>query len=277
MIYDDRACGLGEGPLWHPVLHELFWFDINACTLHSKAKSWSFDLSVSAAGWIDENTLLIASESGLHRFDINSGVLKDAFVHIEANTPTTRSNDGRADPWGGFWLGTMGFQAQAKAGAIYRYYKGELRKLVSDVTISNAICFTPNRSHAHYTDTPTKQIMRVALDPASGWPIEDAKVWLDLNDANLSPDGAVIDADGTFWVALWGAGRVNGYAPVGTLIASHKIDGLHTTCPAFGGDHLGDMFITSATQGIAGKLKNNGKTFRLPKIGKGQKEHQVIL
>lgn len=277
MIFDERACGLGEGPLWHPLRGELFWFDINARTLHSKAKSWAFDLSVSAEGWIDENTLLIASEIGLHRFDIPSGVLDDTFVHIETDNPTTRSNDGRADPWGGFWIGTMGFQAQTNAGAIYRYYKGELRKLVSDVTISNAICFTPDRGFAHYTDTVTKQIMRVSLDPATGWPEGDAKVWLDLNDANLSPDGAVVDAGGTLWVALWGAGCVNGYAADGTLIASHKVDGLHSTCPAFGGDGLNDMFITSATDGIAGELNNNGKTFRLPNIGKGQQEHQVIL
>jgi sugar lactone lactonase YvrE len=277
MIFDERVCGLGEGPLWHPTRQELFWFDINARKLHSKAQTWDFDLSVSAAGWIDESTLLIASEIGLHRFDITNSALSDPIVHIETDNPTTRSNDGRVDPWGGFWIGTMGFNAEPNAGAIYRFYKGELRVIATDITIPNAICFAVDATFANYTDTVTKQIMRVTLDPETGWPDAEAKVWLDLNEANVNPDGAVIDANGTLWVALWGSFCVNGYAPDGTLVASHEVGGRHTTCPAFGGSELNDMFVTSATDGIRGELGDNGKTFILHGIGKGQKEHQVIL
>ena len=277
MIFDERACALGEGPLWHPLRGELFWFDILARTLHSKARSWTFDLTVSAAGWIDKNTLLIASEVGLHRFDLETGTLSDAIVEIEANQSQTRSNDGRADPWGGFWIGTMGFEAEPKAGAIYRYAQGTLRKLVADVTISNAICFTPDRKFAHYTDTATKKIMRVPLDPITGWPSGDAQLWLDLGDAGLNPDGAIVDAQGLFWVALWGARGVNVYDADAKLIESHKVTGLHTTCPAFGGAELADLYLTSATQGIENPKGDHGKTFCLTGVGKGQKEHQVIL
>lgn len=87
MIFDDRVCALGEGPLWHPQRGALYWFDIHAKTLHSKAKSWTFDLSVSAAGWIDEHTLLIASQIGLHRFNITDGTLSEPLVSIEAVMP----------------------------------------------------------------------------------------------------------------------------------------------------------------------------------------------
>lgn len=277
MIFDERACGLGEGPLWHPLRQELFWFDINARKLHSKAQTWEFAQSVSAAGWIDETTLLVASEIGLHRFDIETGILSDPIIAIEADNPVTRSNDGRADPWGGFWIGTMGYDAEAKAGAIYRYFKGELRKLVTNVTISNAICFTTDRKFAHYTDTVTKQIMRVALDPVTGWPNAPAQIWLDLSNDDLNPDGAIVDAAGSLWLALWGAGCVNTYGPDATLIASHKVDGKHTTCPAFGGADLNDLYVTTATQAIKGALDDNGKTFVLKDVGKGQSEHQVIL
>ena len=277
MIFDDRPCSLGEGPLWHPARGELFWFDINARTLHSKAQSWTFDLSVSAAGWIDDARLLIASEIGLHRFDIASGTLSEPIVAIENYDSTTRSNDGRADPWGGFWIGTMGFNAEPAAGAIYRFFRGEVRKLVSDVTISNAICFSPDRAYAHYTDTVTKQIMRAPLDPETGWPNGAAQIWLDLNEADLSPDGAIIDADGNFCVALWGAGCVNTYTQDGTLLASHPVAGKHATCPAFGGADLSDLYVTSATEGIDGPLGENGMIFCLKGIGRGQKEHQVIL
>ena len=277
MIFDERSCWLGEGPLWHPLRQELFWFDINARKLHTKAQTWDFDLSVSAAGWMDAQTLLLASEVGLHEFDITSGTLSAPLVKIEAENAITRSNDGRTAPWGGFWIGTMGFNAEPQAGAIYRFYKGELRVIAPDITIPNAICFAPDASFANFTDTVTKQLMRVTLDPNTGWPNADPELWRDLTEENVNPDGAVIDAQGTLWVALWGSSCVNGYAADGTLLASHKVGGQHTTCTAFGGADLSDMYVTSATEGIRGETDDNGKTFILQGVGKGQKEHQVIL
>ena len=138
-LFDARTCALGEGPLWHPERGQLFWFDILGKTLLSrqgdKTLSWRFDECVSAAGWIDRDTLLVASETALWRFDLN-GAERSLVVPLEADQPLTRSNDGRADPWGGFWIGTMGFNAERGAGAIYRYYKGALRQLFAEITIS---------------------------------------------------------------------------------------------------------------------------------------------
>ena len=91
-------------------------------------KSWDFSEHVSAAGWVDHDTLLIASETGLWRFSLTTG-RKDLVVALEADNPITRSNDGRADPWGGFWIGTMGKRAEPGAGAIYRFWQGALRRL----------------------------------------------------------------------------------------------------------------------------------------------------
>ncbi len=155
-IFDHTPCKLGEGPLWHPLRNELFWFDIIGKTLFCRGndatKSWKFSEHVSVAGWIDENTLLVASETALLRFEIESG--KSEIVHLlEADNPITRSNDGRADPWGGFWIGTMGKNAEREAGAIYRFFHGELRVLYPRITISNAICFAPGGRFAYFADT----------------------------------------------------------------------------------------------------------------------------
>lgn len=276
-VFDARACSLGEGPLWHPKRRELFWFDINARRLHSAAQSWQFDLSVSAAGWISADALLIASEKGLHRFDVPAGTLGDPLVDIEADQPDTRSNDGRADPWGGFWIGTMGFHAEPHAGAIYRYYRGEVHKVARDITISNAICFDPQRRFANYTDTAARKIMRVDLDPPTGAPVGEARVWLDLTQTDLAPDGAVLDAQGNLWLACWGAGAVVVFDPHAREIARHHVAGVHTTCPAFGGADLSDLYVTSATEGLPAPLNDNGKTFVIKNAGRGQAEHQVIL
>ncbi|MDZ4096360.1 MAG: SMP-30/gluconolactonase/LRE family protein, partial [Paracoccaceae bacterium] len=163
-VFDDRRCELGEGALWHPICEQLFWFDIIGKRLLTRsatgAQEWQFGEHVSAAGWIDRNTLLIASESALSRFTLSTGA-SVLVCPLEADNPKTRSNDGRADPQGGFWIGTMGKAAEPGAGAIYRYYKNELRCLFSKITISNAICFTENGKTAHFCDTATARVMRV--------------------------------------------------------------------------------------------------------------------
>ncbi|MDP5085117.1 MAG: SMP-30/gluconolactonase/LRE family protein [Yoonia sp.] len=273
MIYDDTQCELGEGPLWHPTRKELFWFDILGKRLHRKGQLWQFEDYVSAAGWLDQNTLLIATSNALRHFDITTGD-HQVIVPLEADNPVTRSNDGRADPQGGFWIGTMGINAEVGAGAIYRYYKGELRRLFAPITISNAICFAPDGRTAYFTDTPTQKIMRVALD-AQGWPVGDPVLHIDLAGTDFRPDGAVVDASGNLWNAQWGMGRVAGYDPEGQFIESFSFAGRQTSCPAFGGDDFSTLFCTSAAVGLSGG--DQGKTFCVQTRYTGQAEHRVIL
>ncbi len=277
-IFDDTNCELGEGPLWHPLRNELFWFDILGMKLHSKGTgettTWQFDEHVSAAGWIDEKTLLIASETCLAKFDIESG--ESEFVcALEADNPATRSNDGRADPWGGFWIGTMGKEAEHQAGAIYRYYRGELRMLFPNITITNAICFTPDRKFAYYTDTRTSIVMRQALDNVNGWPVGEPEVYIDFTDTDFHPDGAVCDVDGYFWNAQWGTGRVARFAPDGSFVSEVKFTAPQTTCPAFGGPDMKTLMVTSAAVGTEGD--DVGRTFSVEVDVAGPAEPQVIL
>ena len=280
MIHDARVCALGEGPLWHPTRGELFWFDILGQRLLADGREWLFDSYVSAAGWVDDSTLLFASDRALSRFDIESGE-HDIVCPLEADNPITRSNDGRADPWGGFWIGTMGINGEKDAGAIYRYYKGELRTLFAPITISNAICFSPDGDYAYFTDTPTQNIMRVKLAEPDGWPAGEPELWLDLSNTDWRPDGAVVDEKGKFWNAQWGGFRVACYSPDGKFLHATAIPAGQSSCPAFGGADLNQLFCTSAATGLSeddlAKQPDAGKTFVTPVDAKGQREHQVIL
>lgn len=278
-VFDATVCELGEGPLWHPEAKCLYWFDILGCRLYrrigDKLDHWDFDEHVSAAGWVDATRLIVASETALQVFDTATGD-SEFLCGLESDNEVTRSNDGRADPNGGFWIGTMGKNAEAGAGAIYRYFDGQVRKLFGGITISNAISFHPDGKSACYTDTPKRKIMRVALDD-DGWPEGKPSLYLDLADAPGGPDGAVFGADGTFWVALWGAGCVAGYAPDGTEVARFEAPALHMTCPAFGGDDLRTLFATTATQGRDTPTEADGATFTWDTAHQGQPEHRVIL
>lgn len=282
-VFDDRPCTLGEGPLWHPERQQLFWFDILEQTLMTRTAagpgSWTFDECVSAAGWVDHDTLLIASETALWTFDLRNGQ-RERIVPLEADNPVTRSNDGRADPFGGFWIGSMGKEMEPGVGSIHRYYRGELRKLYDGITVSNSICFAPDGGFAHFSDTPTNQVMKQALD-ADGWPVGAPEVFLDLRADRLNPDGAVIAADGTYWVALWGASQLAAYAPDGKFVQAIDLPARHVTCPAFGGDALSTLYCTSARMGLNEALiadqPTNGMVFSMAVGMAGQPEHRVLL
>jgi sugar lactone lactonase YvrE len=272
---NDIRCELGEGAFWHPERQEFFWFDITGRKLHSLARSWDFAEMPSAMGWVSRAEAVIATETRLMLFDLATGKGR-TLCALEADNPVTRSNDGRADPQGGFWIGTMGKRAEKGAGAIWRYHKGELRCLFPGITIPNAICFAPDGQSACFTDTPTRRVMRVALG-ADGWPVGTPQVWLDLTAEGLNPDGAVFGADGSFWVAQWGAGRVAGYAPDGGFIGAVAFPAPHTSCPAFGGAGLDRLYCTTAREGRQTPHDLDGATFAAPAPVQGMPEHRVRL
>lgn len=282
-VFDHRVCALGEGPLWHPLRKQLFWFDILGSKMLSQTadgpKDWDFDEMVSAAAWVDQETLLLASETALSTFNLATCACETVAL-LEADNPVTRSNDGRADPMGGFWIGTMGKAAEAGAGAIYRLYKGELRQLVPNLSIPNAICFAPDGRHAYFTDTPTRIVKRVALD-AQGWPCAEPEPFLVLRSEGLNPDGAVVDAAGNLWLALWGAARLIVVDPQGHRLRSITLAAPQATCPAFGGEDLSMLFCTSATQGMPAAAlaahPDAGKVFTMDTGAKGLAEPQVLL
>jgi sugar lactone lactonase YvrE len=278
-IFDARHCRLGEGPLWHPVRRQLFWFDILAGRLLSikgnQELAWDFGECVSAAAWVDVDRLLVASETALLLFDIQTDA-RTVVTLLEADNPATRSNDGRADRQGGFWIGTMGKKAERGAGAIYRYHKGEVRLLFPDWTIPNAICFSPDGRTAYFADTATGVIHSLALDQ-EGWPVGAPNVFVDLSIQGLSPDGAVIDAEGYLWNAQWGAARIARYDPAGRLVELVDLPATNASCPAFGGPDLGTLFVTSARVEIDSPTVADGRVYAIDHAGAGLSEPKVIL
>lgn len=275
--YDDRPCALGEGAFWHPLRGQFFWFDILAGRLLSRQgdepREWRIGCMASAAGWVDRDRLMIGTEAGLALLDLRSGGLAPV---AQIGDGTTRSNDGRADRQGGFWISAMGRGAEAGAGAIWRWHRGELRQIAAGITIPNAICFSPDGRLAHYADTARALVWRQPLD-AEGWPEGPAQPFLDLAPLGLDPDGAVIDSSGALCVACWGAGCVVRFAPGGRRLDTIAVGGRQASCPAFGGADMRDLLVTTALQDLAAPEPGDGLPWLVRAAVPGLAEPQVLM
>ena len=253
-LFVDSRCELGEGPFWHPLLKRLFWFDILNSTLLSADEAgnmvdrFTFKDFVSAAGVIDQDRLLIAQAGALLEFSL-SGDSSRVIAELEADKPGNRTNDGRVDRTGGLWVGTMSRRGgqDTGAGALYRYRAGTLTTILTEQTIPNSTCFSPDGTIAYFADTMTGTIRKVATDRTTGLPVGE---WGHFASAEGrgGPDGAVTDAEGYVWSARWGASCVVRHAPDGSIDRIVDLPVSRVTCPAFGGDDLRTLYITSARE-----------------------------
>lgn len=283
---DTPASMLGEGPTYDPHTGRAWWFDIvgrklleyklatDAVTVHELPEMSS------VLARVDDTRQIIATETGLHLRHVATGEL-DLATPIEAGNTATRSNDGRVHQSGAMWVGTMGKKAEKEAGAIYHVARGVVTKLFADITIPNAICFSPDGALAYFTDTATALLMRVTVDPATGLPTGTPEVFYDHSGGDGGLDGAVCDAHGTIWNARWGAGCVDAYAPDGTRIRSLKVPAGLTTCPAFVGENCDRLLVTSARENLSADQlaadPDAGSTFLLDRPVKGRFEPDYIL
>lgn len=285
-ILNAPACELGEGPSYDPRSETAWWFDI----LGKRLFEWrlgtdavlSHDLPVmgSVVARVDAERQVLATETGLQLRDLKTGALTP-LTPLEADNAATRSNDGRVHPCGAMWIGTMGKQAEPGAGAIYHVARGTVTRLYPDITIPNAICFSPDGATAYFTDTTSAKLMRVAIDPATALPLSEPTVFYDHSGGDGGLDGAVCDADGVIWNARWGAGCIDAYSPGGQRLKSLAVPASQASCPAFIGTNADRLLVTSAREGLSSAALADdpeaGKTFVLNQPVKGRFEPDYIL
>lgn len=249
-VLREMTCELGEGPLWDG--EHLWFFDILGRMLYRLSsdartlESWEGERMATAAARTTGNGILVATETDLMLFDPDAQS-STSICPLEADNPDTRSNDGRADRHGGFWVGTMGKGHEPEAGAIYRYYQGELRCLRRGVTIPNAICFSPDGREAYFADSALGEIYHWMLGP-DGWPVGAPSLHYRVEEEGAAPDGAVIDEQGSMWVAIWGGSRVQRIDHNGIAREAVQLPVSRVSCPALTGD--GRLFVTTAREGM---------------------------
>ncbi len=252
----DCADALGEGVLWRASDHTVWWTDIQGSRLHrlcwrrKTLETFATPERLCSFGFIEgrDDILLAAFETGFAVFEPESG---DAFWrHKPADLrPGLRLNDGRADPAGRFWAGSMTERRLEEGappdGKLYRLDEdGRARAVLGGVHISNGLCWSPDGRRIYFADSLLGEIRRADFDALTG---ECGPFSLFAKFENGSPDGAVVDAEGRLWTALWGAGRVACLSEDGAETYSLAIPAPQPTCPAFGNeDGRLLLFVTSA-------------------------------
>jgi len=248
----DAKATLGEGALWHPIEQKLYWVDIEGKTLHiydpatGQDRLLSTGQKVGTVVPIRGGGALVALQDGVHKINTATGEME--FVVNAEKDPKIRYNDGKCDPAGRFWVGTMAGNQQA---ALYRVDgDGSIHQMLDKVTISNGIVWSADRKTMYYVDTPTQKVMAFDYDHDSG-EISRPRVAVEVPSDMGSPDGMTIDEEGKLWVAHWGGSCVARWDPMtGKLLQKITVPGPHTTSCAFGGENLDILYITTARQGL---------------------------
>ncbi|WOD41811.1 SMP-30/gluconolactonase/LRE family protein [Nodosilinea sp. E11] len=248
---------LGEGPLWDDTKQALYWVDILNHRVHIFEPSsgddchWDVGDVGSALALMAGDRLLVALGNRLGQLDLSSGTVETLHT-FDFEPPGTRFNDGKCDPQGRFWIGSMSPEHPGQA-ALYRYDPdGSVHTMETGLTISNGLGWSPDGSTFYLTDSPQRQIYAYRFDGATG-EISDRTVAIDLSDADeaIEPDGLAIDTDGNIWTALWDGGCVACFSPTGESLGRVTLPVPRPTCPSFGGPNHQTLYVTTASVGLS--------------------------
>jgi sugar lactone lactonase YvrE len=238
---------LGEGACWLADARELLRVDITAGLVHrwspvtGEQRTDRFDGEVGAAVPRAGGGLVVAIDRRLVLVDEDGA--QHALAEVEAGREGNRFNDCRADAAGRLWAGTMSKTREPGVAALYRVDPdGECRRVLSGLTISNGIAWSPAGDAMFHVDSTTQRIDRYDFDGELG----ERRDFAAVDPADGLPDGICADAEGGVWVSLFGGGALHRYDERGELSERVELPVTNPTCPAFGGDDLGTLFVTTA-------------------------------
>ena len=242
---------LGEGPVWDRRTGQLLWVDILAGEVHRfepvSGKDVKF-VTGQPVGFVVPRAsggVVVGLRDGLAVVDGDWEHL-EFLVEIEADDPGTRMNDGKCDPAGRLWAGTMDFGSGPGSGSLYRVNADwTVTKVLDGVSCSNGLGWSLDGRLMYYIDSGTNCVDVMDYDLVAG-NVSDRRHFVRIADSEGTPDGMTVDSEGFLWVAIWGGSAVRRYAPDGTLERVVTLPASQTSSCEFGGSELADLYITSA-------------------------------
>lgn len=249
-----HTCLLGEGPVWDIKNERILWIDILRGNIHAfypaKKRFETFNTGklIGAVAVCKKGGLIAALQDGLAFIDFEKKQI-EYIKDPEAHLPQNRFNEGKCDPAGRFWAGTMSLSEAPQAGSVYTLEKEmSVTKKIEGVTISNGMAWSKDHSTFYYIDTPTLEVVSFAFDKGNG-NISDKKTIIKIPKNHGYPDGMTIDDEGMLWIAHWDGWQVTRWNPnTGEQLFHISLPVAKVTSCTFGGKNLDDLYITSASK-----------------------------
>lgn len=252
----ENPSDVGEGPIWDAKKQLLYWVDILSSEVHIYNPSTNQNRAINVGQYVGtvvaraSGGLMLALHHGFASLDVESGQV--TMLHDpEPDIPSNRFNDGKCDPAGRFWAGTMSLAEVGPVGSLYVMDTDQsVHKMESGITISNGIVWSHDHKTMYFIDTPLGTVDAYDYDLETG-NIANRRAVITIPEGQGFPDGMTIDADGNLWVAQWGGFRVTQWDPnTGELLQTVHAPVPNTSACAFGGPNLDQLYITTARHNL---------------------------
>lgn len=270
----DTPCALGESPFWHPQEQRLYWVDIaqrRLWRLHvpsNHLEHWELPQEPGCIAPCRSGALLIAMRDGVYR-SFTWRDIPQKLADAPYDTSRIRFNDGKCDVWGRFWVGTLVDARDRADGALYCMHAldrahPELHLVERGVMVSNGLAWSPDGRTMYWADTARHMVFGYDLEQPGRWPPQLGPVnplvrfdpkpegWTFEQMQRLPyggrPDGAAVDSQGNYWIAMYEGARVVCLSPQGKVIAEYPTPAQCPTMVCFGGSDLRTLYLTTARQ-----------------------------
>jgi sugar lactone lactonase YvrE len=259
MQYEIIPGGSGqllESPVWDNTNNTISWVDIISGTIFKYnpglgiTNAFQVGQQIGAIAIKRSGGYIAALQNGFAEIDVEMHAVT-MIADPEAGILGNRFNDGKCDPAGRFWAGTMSSSGEKSRGSLY-VLNGDfsIETKIHDVSCSNGMAWSKDSSTFFYIDSPTQQVAAYNYDIVSGT-ISSKRIVIEIPVEDGMPDGMTIDSEGMLWIALWGGAKVQRWNPgTGKLVSAISLPCSNITSCSFGGPTLGDLYITSARTGL---------------------------
>ena len=270
-------CTLGEGTLWVREHNSIYFVDIKKKKIFSfnvknkKKKIFKVNKEIGFIAHIKDHTFILGLQGELRIQNLKSKkILKS--IEIESNLKFNRINDGKTDPAGNLWFGTMdNLERKIEKGSLYKLDKNlMLTKVDKNYRITNGPAFI-DQFNFYHTDSPKKRIYKIKINKKNK--IISKKIFIKFAPEDGSPDGMTLDKNKNLWVAHFHGACISVFNNNAKLVHKINFPAKNITNCAFGGKNNSELFITTATKGMSKadiqKFSYSGYLFSVKTNSKG--------
>ena len=251
----EANADLAEGPVWDDESHVLWWVDIFRGEVHrfdpssGRDEMTTLDGPVGSLALRQSGGLVVSRRDGLYAYE--PGGTPAPIAKPEPDRNHNRFNDGRTDRQGRFWVGSLHLDETEPTGALYRLDPdGACTCMADGIYASNGTAFSPDGRTGYHADSIQRVVWCFDVDPDTG-ALSDRRVFIELEARAGSPDGAIVDVDGCYWLTHAGGWRIVRYDPYGRVDRIVQLPVEIPTSGAFGGRDGRTLFITTARYSLS--------------------------